>query len=67
MVPIIVMPCRLQVEILVDDGSDSNVVEASTLGTVTASANLFDSRLSTNNGCDPAGCIADLTRVSYAN
>lgn len=66
-------------EILVDDGvsggddeSDGGgggggdatvVVEAGTLGTVTASAALFDPRLGNSNGCDPDGCTAALTRV----
>lgn len=54
---------RLQVEILVDDGSDSTVVEAGTLGDVTTSAALYDARLAADNGCDPAGCTANLTRV----
>lgn len=55
----------MQVEILVDDGGDATavVVEAGTLGTVTASAVLFDPRLGNSNGCDPDGCTAALTRV----
>lgn len=63
-----------QVEILVDDGvsgghdgsdDDTNVivVEAGTLGTVTASAVLYDPRLGNSSGCDPDGCTAALTRV----
>lgn len=32
-------------------------------GTVTATAELYDPRTSAENGCDPAGCTADLTRV----
>lgn len=52
-----------------DDGSDDGggdtdvVVEAGTLGTVTASAVLYDPRLGDSNGCDPDGCTAALTRV----
>ena len=52
-----------------DDGSDDSagdttvVVEAGTLGTVTASAILFDPHLGNSNGCDPDGCTAALTRV----
>lgn len=66
----------LQVEILVDDGASDGddgsdgggddttvVVEAGTLGTVVASAVLFDPRLGNSNGCDPDGCTAALTRV----
>lgn len=30
---------------------------------VTTSADLFDPSLATDNGCDPAGCTAALTRV----
>eukprot|EP00752_Nemacystus_decipiens_P007213 g6456.t1 len=65
----------MEVEILVDDGVSSGddgsddsgddssvVVEAGTLGTVTASAVLFDPRLGNSNGCDPDGCTAALTR-----
>lgn len=62
-----------QVEVLVDDGVDGGsdddddagavVVEAGTLGTVTAMADLYDPRLGSENGCDPDGCTAALTRV----
>lgn len=38
-------------------------VEAGTLTTVTAEASLYDSRPSASGGCDPAGCVAGLTRV----
>lgn len=54
----------LQVEILVDDDVTPTAVEAGMVGTVTTSAALYDTRLSAGNGCDPAGCTADLTRVS---
>lgn len=38
--------------------------EVGTQGTtITATAELFDPRLSNQNGCDPAGCTAALTRV----
>lgn len=33
--------------------------------TITATAALFDPSLSADDGCDPAGCTAALTRVSY--
>lgn len=61
---------RQQVEILVDDeengGNDDASaveVEAGTLGTVTATAALYDPSLGISNGCDPDGCTAALTRV----
>ncbi|CBJ33863.1 hypothetical protein Esi_0657_0002 [Ectocarpus siliculosus] len=53
------------VEILVDDGDDGSevdVVEAGELGTVTATADLYDDRLGDTVGCDPDGCTAALTR-----
>lgn len=52
----------MEVEILVDDGLGSNVVEAGTLGTITTAAAVYDPNLSTAGGCDPAGCTASLTR-----
>ncbi|CBJ29586.1 Likely pseudogene [Ectocarpus siliculosus] len=55
----------LEVEILVDDGDDGSevdVVEAGELGTVTATADLYDDRLGDTVGCDPDGCTAALTR-----
>lgn len=58
-----------QVEIDIDDGIDDDdndevdVVEAGKLGTVTATAELYDSRLGDTVGCDPGGCTAALTRV----
>eukprot|EP00752_Nemacystus_decipiens_P014962 g13321.t1 len=60
----------MEVEVLVDDGADSGsdddgtavVVEAGMLSTVTATADLYDPRLSNENGCDPDGCTAALTR-----
>ncbi|CAM9109787.1 unnamed protein product, partial [Hapterophycus canaliculatus] len=39
-------------------------VEAGTVGAVTATAAIYDTRLAAANGCDPAGCSAALTRVS---
>ncbi|CAM9160433.1 unnamed protein product [Ectocarpus sp. 4 AP-2014] len=42
--------------------ADAAIVEASTLATVTAVADLYDSSLSAENGCDPSGCVAELTR-----
>lgn len=44
-----------------------NELEAGAVGTVTASSDLYDANLSAAGGCDPAGCIADLTRVSPPN
>lgn len=56
-------------EILVDDGGDDDsgvtVVEAGELGIVTAASEVFDTRLAAANGCDPQGCTAALTRVSF--
>lgn len=40
------------------------IVEVGTLTEVTVDAPLYDPHLSNNNGCDPAGCVGDLTRVS---
>ncbi|CAM9225071.1 unnamed protein product [Ectocarpus fasciculatus] len=37
-------------------------VEAGTLATVTAVADLYEPSLSAENGCDPSGCAAELTR-----
>lgn len=37
--------------------------EIGTIGTVTVTADLFDSRTAEENGCDPSGCTAALTRV----
>ncbi|CAN0405209.1 unnamed protein product, partial [Ascophyllum nodosum] len=51
-----------EVEILVDDGTDPVAVEAGTLGTVKTVAALYDTRLFGDNGCDPVGCTAALTR-----
>lgn len=39
-------------------------VEASALTTITIDAPLYDTSLSTAGGCDPGGCVGDLTRVS---
>ncbi|CAB1119192.1 unnamed protein product [Ectocarpus sp. CCAP 1310/34] len=59
----------LEVEIDVDDGivdDDTvvvlDVVEAAEMGTVTATADLYDTRLGDTVGCDPEGCTAALTR-----
>eukprot|EP00903_Cladosiphon_okamuranus_P018634 g17151.t1 len=61
-----------EVEVLVDDGADGGddddddtavvVVEAGTLAPVTATTDLYDTRLSNESGCDPDGCTAALTR-----
>ena len=57
-------------EIDIDDGIDdddnvvnADVVEAGELGTVTATADLYDLRLGDTVGCNPGGCTAALTRV----
>lgn len=42
-------------------------VEVGTIGTVTTTAALFDPNLLADNGCDPSGCTAALTRVSCSN
>lgn len=54
-----------KVEILVDDGDDSGVtvVEAGDLGIVTTASDVYDTSLAADNGCDPQGCTAALTRV----
>eukprot|EP00903_Cladosiphon_okamuranus_P021656 g19910.t1 len=59
----------LEVEIDIDDGIDdddnavdADVVEAGLLGTVAATADLYDIRLGDTVGCDPDGCTAALTR-----
>lgn len=39
-------------------------VEVGDIGSVTATADLFDPSLPAENGCDPSGCTAALTRVS---
>ncbi len=41
----------------------SSVEEVGAIGTVAVTADLFDSRSADDNGCDPSGCKADLTRV----
>ena len=57
-------------EILVDDAVTTStptpaaIVEAGTLGTVIVTALLYDPDTAADNGCDPAGCIGDFTRVS---
>lgn len=40
------------------------IVDAGTLTSVTVEAPLYDSNLSVDNGCDPSGCVGDLTRVN---
>lgn len=39
------------------------IVDAGTLTSVIVEAPLYDTNLSNENGCDPSGCVADLTRV----
>ena len=39
-------------------------VEVGTMTTVVVDAPLYDTSTSASNGCDPAGCVGDLTRVS---
>ena len=47
-------------------GTPSSVlVEVGTVATVTATAALYDQNLADENGCDPSGCGAGLTRVSH--
>lgn len=42
----------------------ASLVDAGDIISVYASAPFFDTRLGDENGCDPAGCEAGLTRVS---
>ncbi|CAM9298873.1 unnamed protein product, partial [Ectocarpus sp. 12 AP-2014] len=42
--------------------ADAAIVQASNLATVTVVAVLCDPNLSAENGCDPSGCVAGLTR-----
>lgn len=42
----------------------ATIVDAGTATTVTADAPLYDTNLATAGGCDPEGCVGDLTRVS---
>ncbi len=41
------------------------VVAAGSLTSVTVESPLYDERLFADGGCDPAGCEAGLTRVSF--
>ncbi|CAM9695160.1 unnamed protein product [Ectocarpus sp. 6 AP-2014] len=62
----------VEVEIMVEDGdqgsgdddttTNTSAVEASTLGSVTVGASLYDPSLAVDGGCDPSGCVADNTR-----
>lgn len=62
---------HVQVEIMVIAPSTpaptpySEPAEVGMVSTVTATATLFDQSLSADNGCDPSGCTAGLTRVSH--
>ena len=40
------------------------IVDAGTVTTVTVDAPLYDTNLAAAGGCDPEGCVGDLTRVS---
>lgn len=46
--------------------ANAATVDAGAFTTVTVEAPLYDTRLSAANGCNPAGCVGDLTRVRYA-
>lgn len=52
--------------LVISTGAQTNIVEVGSLATISAEAALYDSDLSVDNGCDPAGCVAALTRVSFA-
>lgn len=43
---------------------ESALVDAGEFTSVYTSAPLFDARLGDDNGCDPAGCLDKLSRVS---
>lgn len=45
--------------------TNAATIDAGALTTVTVQAPLYDTSLSDEDGCDPAGCIGDFTRVSY--
>lgn len=42
--------------------AEAAIVEASTLTTVAVEAPLYDAALGAQNGCDPVGCVGNLTR-----
>lgn len=44
--------------------TEAAIVDAGTVTTVSVSAPLYDTNLSDNYGCEPEGCVGDLTRVS---
>lgn len=44
--------------------AEAALVDAGRFTAVSTSAPLFDASLGDDNGCDPAGCVGELTRVS---
>ena len=44
--------------------ADATTVDAGDVTTVVVDAALYDTRLSVDGGCDPIGCVGNLTRVS---
>ena len=45
--------------------TDAAIVDAGSLTSISTKAPLYDTSLSSANGCDPSGCVGDLTRVMY--
>lgn len=46
--------------------ASSTVVEIGTVSTASVTATLYDPSLLEENGCDPSGCTATLTRVRFS-
>ena len=46
--------------------TEATIVDAGTLTTVTVDAPLYDTRTLEDNGCDPAGCVGEYTRVRWS-
>ena len=44
--------------------TEAAIVDAGTVTTVTVDAPLYDTNLAADGGCDPEGCVGELTRVS---
>lgn len=42
----------------------ATIVDAGAVTTVAVKAPLYDPNRAASNGCDPVGCVGDLTRVS---
>ncbi|CAM9649139.1 unnamed protein product, partial [Ascophyllum nodosum] len=48
--------------LLLAGSSEARTIEAGTVTTVTVDAPLYDTNTGDDNGCDPAGCVGELTR-----